>query len=151
MDAQEKIIDANMAVDLAEAMFEAVHYVANREIFVGVKEVPGSDPEVKKCTMADIEEIIRFIQTGKYFDEETQKIVDVDPKEFLCINKCKEKIAQLKEAIAMYFVNREVNAKELNELTAEALSLRKKIEVYNALVEMYAARIAFLTGSNNPE
>ena len=151
MDAQEKIIDANMAVDLAEAMFEAVHYVASREIFVGVKEVPGSDPEVKKCTMADIEEIIRFIQTGKYFDEETQKIVDVDPKEFLCINKCKEKIAQLKEAIAMYFVNPEVNAKELNELTAEALSLRKKIEVYNALVEMYATRIAFLTGSNNPE
>jgi hypothetical protein len=59
-------------------------------------------------------------------------------------------MAQIEEAMAMYFVDPQVNAKELSELKAKANSLQKRIEVYNALVEMYANQIAALTG-NNPE
>ena len=146
MEAKEKIVDANIKVDAAEAMLDAIYYVSTRVIFVGI----GPDGNPGEFTAEGIEDLIYFIQTGKYYDAEEEKYKTVDPSEFLCIEKCYERMAQIEEAMAMYFVDPQVNAKELSELKAKANSLQKRIEVYNALVEMYANQIAALTG-NNPE
>ena len=146
MEAKEKIVDANIKVDGAEAMLDAIYYVSTRVLFVGI----GPDGLPHEFTAEGIEDLIYFIQTGKYYDAEEEKYKTVDPSEFLCIEKCYERMAQIEEAMAMYFVDPQVNAKELSELYAKANSLQKRIEVYNALVEMYANQIAALTG-NNPE
>ena len=146
MEAKEKVVDAQIAVDNANAMLDAVHYVSTRVLFVGI----GPDGLPHEFTAEGIEDLIYFIQTGKYYDAEEEKYKTVDPSEFLCIEKCYERMAQIEEAMAMYFVSPQVNAKELTELYAEAASLEKRIQVYSALVEMYANQIAAITG-NTPE
>ena len=133
MEEQKKIVDAEIAIEEASAMLEAIDYLENRVIYV--------DGDGDPYTMEDVEEYITYLQTGYYHG---QKLF------YLSINDCYEMMAEIEAQIRKYFISDEVNIKVLAELEAKADALQKKIEVYSALMDMYSQKIDELTGGSTP-
>lgn len=134
MEEQKKIVDAEIAIEEASAMLEAIDYLENRVIYV--------DGEGDPYTMEDVEDLITYLQTGYYHGRKSLY--------FISINDCYEMIAEIEAQIRKYFISNEVNITVLAQLEAKADALQKKIEVYSALMDMYSQKIDELIGGNTP-
>ena len=143
-EAEKATIDAEIAKSVVEAQYEALGALANGTV-VALEE----EGVVKTYDIEELDDLIYYIKTGMVWDETTQKYVK-DPT-FLCINDLYDLIEAIEDQIAAYNIDEKTNAQQLAKLQAELKALDKKIEVYNALVEMYAAQIAELTGTPEVE
>lgn len=140
-EAEKATIDAEIALSVVEAQYEALGALANGTVVA----LEGEDGEVKTYDIEELDDLIYYIKTGLVYDKATGKYVK-DPT-FLCINDLYDLIEAIEDQIAAYKIDEKTNAQQLAKLQAELKALDKKIEVYNALVEMYAAQIAELTGT----
>lgn len=142
--ATKEEIDAQIAVDEAEYAKTFIGYMFTRTIYVMDK---GFDDEGKPIysayTVAGVDSLIDYIKTGK--------IDGVRDPEFVSIEDCEKKIAELEDQIAKNFADKNHSAKQLAELNAEIEALMAKIEVYSALADIYAAQITAITGTEEVE
>lgn len=148
-DADKKVIDAEIALSEVEAKYTALNNLA----FGTVITIPNKEGEPVDYDIFDVEDQIYYIKTGLVYNEATGKYVK-DPN-FVSIADYVALIEVLEDDIEKYIVrnadgsvNKDIE--DYARLTAEIEALTKKIEVYSALVDMYANQIAELTG-NAPE
>lgn len=139
--AEKATIDAEIAKSLVEAKYEALGALANGTVVA----LEGEDGEVETYDIEELDDLIYYIKTGLVYDKATGKHVK-DPT-FMSINDLYDLIEAIEDQIAAYKIDEKTNAQQLAKLQAELEALEKKIEVYGALVEMYAAQIAELTGT----
>lgn len=139
--AEKATIDAEIALSVVEAQYEALGALANGTVVA----LEGEDGEVKTYNIEELDDLIYYIKTGMVWDETTQKYVKDET--FTSISDLYDLIEAIEDQIAAYKIDEKTNVQQLAKLQAELEALDKKIEVYNALVEMYAAQIAELTGT----
>lgn len=148
-DADKKVIDAEIALSEVEAKYTALNNLAYGTVIT----IPNEEGEPVDYDIFDVEDQIYYIKTGLVYNKATSTYVK-DPN-FVSIADYVALIEVLEDDIEKNIVrnadgsvNKDIE--DYARLAAEIEALTKKIEVYSALVDMYANQIAELTG-NAPE
>lgn len=141
IEAQKATIDAEIALSGVNAEYMALGALANGTVVA----LEGEDGEVETYDIEELDDLIYYIKTGLVYNEATGKYEK--DKNFQSISDLYDLIEAIEDQIAASNIDKKTNAQQLAKLQAELKALDKKIEVYNALVEMYAAQIAELTGT----